>query len=58
MLSKNLIKTIVGLIIVIVSMANTGQNTYSEAANVYWNGQELETEMDYLAEHMKAEDKE
>lgn len=53
---RKLFEVIIAFVVVIVAMNNTGFAKYSKASNVYMNNQELQSEIDYLFDHMKKND--
>ena len=54
---KPMYKYIAFLVLLVISLENTGYEKYSEASNVYWNNEEIQIEMDYLRNHMEPDDK-
>lgn len=46
-----------GIIIIALVFSNNGIQTYLDRENVYWKGEELNSEIEYLQEHIKEDEK-
>ena len=55
-LRKPIAEIVAAFVIMVAIMANSGITHYSKASNVYWKGEEVKLEMDYLDDHMKPDD--
>lgn len=46
-----------GVLILLMVLSNNGIKTYLDRENVYWKGEELNNEIEYLQEHIKEDEK-
>ena len=53
---KAIFECAIALAMLIVVLGNTAYKTFSKESGVYWNNEEVNPEMDYIREHMNADD--